>query len=283
MFLALARAGSLTKAARQLGVSVPTLSRDLSEFEEKMGATFFDRLPTGLGLTDAGNSILELAEVIESEVKAMDQAISNSTAKRKRAVRVTATASIATFLARYLKAGAPDDPAIEVLSSGNVASLARREADIALRMRGYPSEGALTVRRLCTLRFTLYGGINMADALEPIVGFSHDCYPSEQGTWLDSLSTAQQPLRFSETWLRYEAAAGSNGATVLPCFIGDTDSRLHRLLEPPKELDEEVFLIVHSNQRHSLDVKKTLGRISQVFKQHQAILEGRLGQHGDQS
>lgn len=276
VFLAVARAGSLTKAAHFLGVSLPTVSRSLGDFEATLDGRLFDRLPTGLSLTDFGASVLQVAEQVESGVGALEQILSSPNARRKRPIRVTSIASVATFLARYLDADDLDEPPVEIASSGDNLSLARREADIALRMRRYPSDGEVFVKRLCTLRFALYGHADMAESPGPIVGFSRESYPSEQGAWLDSLSPAEPPFRFSDMWLRYEAVASGKGATILPCFVGDADPRLRRVLDAPGELDEEVFLLVHSDQRSSPEIRKAIDRLSRIFKRHQEALEGTL-------
>ena len=59
-FLYLVRAGSLSGAARQLGTTQPTMSRRLDLFEQKLGAVLFERMPSGLKLTETGRQIVDI-------------------------------------------------------------------------------------------------------------------------------------------------------------------------------------------------------------------------------
>ena len=67
-FLATSSAGSFSKAASELGVTQPTISRRIENLEHRLGVRLFDRLPNGVALTTEGESILDAARHIESTV-----------------------------------------------------------------------------------------------------------------------------------------------------------------------------------------------------------------------
>jgi DNA-binding transcriptional LysR family regulator len=65
-FLAVARGGSVRAAAEGLGVNHSTVLRRISQLEERLGASMFDKLPSGYRLTSAGEEVLEFAEQMEA-------------------------------------------------------------------------------------------------------------------------------------------------------------------------------------------------------------------------
>ena len=79
-FLAVARTGSTTAAARRLLVNHSTVSRRVAQLEERLGARLFDRLATGLMPTSAGNDLIEAAEQVELNVSRFSLAASASRA-----------------------------------------------------------------------------------------------------------------------------------------------------------------------------------------------------------
>ncbi|MEF9603084.1 LysR family transcriptional regulator [Paracoccus sp. PXZ] len=70
-FLAVARAGTLSGAARSLGVTHSTVFRRLGAFEERLGVRLFERLPDGYALTGAGEAMHETAIRIDEEIIAL--------------------------------------------------------------------------------------------------------------------------------------------------------------------------------------------------------------------
>src|SRR2546423_8733151 len=100
VFLAVARHGSLRAAGRALGLSQPTIGRRLSGFEASFGGpTLFDRLPEGLRLNAAGESLVEAAERLERAALAPERRRAPASPELSGTVRVSAGALAAGFLA----------------------------------------------------------------------------------------------------------------------------------------------------------------------------------------
>lgn len=94
-FLAVEAAGSLSGAARRLGVSQPTLTRRMAALERSLGSELFRRSPRGLELTEAGEAILRPARQMQQEAEAIELAAAGRDAALAGPVRITATEGLA--------------------------------------------------------------------------------------------------------------------------------------------------------------------------------------------
>lgn len=135
-FLATAQAGSLSAAARQLGLTQPTLSRQVAAIEQRLGVTLFERVGKGLALTATGHELLEHARAMGAAADALGLAASGRSQALGGVVSVSASDAVAAYLlppmVRRLREQEPGI-AIEVIASNALSDLLRREADIAIR------------------------------------------------------------------------------------------------------------------------------------------------------
>ncbi|HLO78989.1 MAG TPA: LysR family transcriptional regulator, partial [Magnetospirillum sp.] len=150
-FLALARHGTLSATARALGVNHATVARRVAALESALGRVLFDRRADGYALTADGRAVADEAAPMEAAALAALHRLDRGTGL-SGVVRVTTTRALADcFLAPRLGALAQAHPGIEVeLVTGSRAfSLARREADVALRL-GAPRDSELRGRKLAS-------------------------------------------------------------------------------------------------------------------------------------
>ena len=135
-FLETAEAGSLSAAARKLGLTQPTLSRQVAAIERRMGVTLFERVGKALALTPTGLDLLEHARVMGAAAEALGLAATGRWQAVGGVVSVSASDAVATHLmpplVRQLRDQEPGI-AIEVIASNALSDLLRREADIAIR------------------------------------------------------------------------------------------------------------------------------------------------------
>jgi DNA-binding transcriptional LysR family regulator len=135
-FLATAKAGSLSAAARELGLTQPTLSRQLAALEAGLGVTLFERVGRGLQLTTTGHALLEHARAMGAAADALGLAATGRSQALGGVVSVSASDAVAAWLlpplVRRLREAEPGI-AIEVIASNALSDLLRREADIAIR------------------------------------------------------------------------------------------------------------------------------------------------------
>lgn len=136
LFLAVAQAGSLSGAAKQLTVTQPTVSRQLAELEARLGEALFVRSVDGARLTPFGERMIEPTKRMADAAVEADLAASGAETLPRGVVRLTAPPGIAFELvapfALRLREELPEIR-LEVLSTTSYLDLARREADLGLR------------------------------------------------------------------------------------------------------------------------------------------------------
>jgi DNA-binding transcriptional LysR family regulator len=157
-FLAVLREGNLSRAARALDLTQPTLGRHIDEMEAALGVALFTRSPQGLTPTDAAFELKPHAQAMASAAEALVRAASGGSSEARGTVRVTAPEVIGVevlpkiltaFHAKY------PDVDIELVATNVTENLLQREADIAVRMVA-PTQAALYARKLGPVRFGLY-------------------------------------------------------------------------------------------------------------------------------
>lgn len=135
-FLETAETGSLSAAARKLGLTQPTLSRQVAAIEQRMGVTLFERVGKAMALTPTGLDLLAHARAMGAAADALGLAATGRSQAVGGVVSVSATDAVAAYLlpplVRQLRDQAPGI-AVEVISSNGFSDLLRREADIAIR------------------------------------------------------------------------------------------------------------------------------------------------------
>jgi DNA-binding transcriptional LysR family regulator len=135
-FLETAETGSLSAAARKLGLTQPTLSRQVAAIEQRMGVTLFERVGKAMALTPTGLDLLEHARAMSVAAEALRLAATGRSQAVGGVVSVSATDAVAAhLLPPLLHRLREQEPgiAIEVISSNAISDLLRREADIAIR------------------------------------------------------------------------------------------------------------------------------------------------------
>lgn len=264
-FLAVARAGGLTPAATALGASASTVSRHIDAMEARLGVRLFLRQQRGYQLTDQGGELFAHVAEVERAMQAVERRSGEGITGR---VKLAAPESLANFLiAPHLPELARRHPqlTVELVVSRQLADLSRREADIAFRLVN-PAERAHAPDYIahCTglLRFGLYAtpaclaaGGGDWQAL-PWVGWDETWVKRPVADQLTRLYPGREPvLRANSMQTQYAAARAGLGATLLPCFIGDTDPALVRLDAPLPNADRELWLLYHRDLKGSQRVQ----------------------------
>ncbi|MBB6561866.1 DNA-binding transcriptional LysR family regulator [Acidovorax soli] len=135
-FLETAETGSLSAAARKLGLTQPTLSRQVAAIEQRMGVTLFERVGKAMALTATGLDLLEHARAMGAAAEALGLAATGRSQAVGGVVSVSASDAVASFLlpplVRRLREQEPGI-VVDVIPSNAFSDLLRREADIAVR------------------------------------------------------------------------------------------------------------------------------------------------------
>lgn len=259
VFLAVARAGSLSGAARSLGVNHSTVFRRIAGFEETLRVRLFERLPTGYALTPAGEETLAIVERIEGDVATLDRTVTGQDLRFSGTVRITATDMLAFWLLpdHFAKFRAAY-PGIEIeLAVGNEAlDLSRRETDIALRIGNTPPE-TLVGRRVGRLDFAIYGapgycakhrGTDLAQ--QDWIGFDSAHAPLTR-QFEKFLPDVRPATRSNSVACAVRLAKAGLGLALLPCAIADLKPDLIRIAELPDTFGLDLWLLTHEDLRHT--------------------------------
>jgi DNA-binding transcriptional LysR family regulator len=156
--LAVIRQGSLSAAARDLGLTQPTLGRHIAEIEEALGTTLFVRSQMGLAPTEAALLLKPHAEAMEAAAAALQRTASGGANEPRGIVRVTASEMIGVEVLPPILAqfhAAHPGIVIELALSNLNQDLSRRDADIAVRM-ARPTQSALVAQKLGEVTISLY-------------------------------------------------------------------------------------------------------------------------------
>ena len=170
IFLAVARSGQISGAAKGLGLNHATVGRQLTALEEELGTTLVERQTNGCVLTQAGEVLMRSAEKVESELLQAGARLSGATEALTGTVRVGAPDGLGNyFLSRTLGALAELHPelTIQLVPLPRTFSLSRREADIVVTL-DRPKQGRLIVRKLTDYSLSVYAAQSYLDRHGPI-------------------------------------------------------------------------------------------------------------------
>ncbi len=287
-FLAIAREGNLTAAARRLGVNHTTVYRRLNAMEERLGVRLFERLPTGYQLTESGETLLPSAEQVEHEVAAAELRLAGKDLRPSGTLRVTTTEELMVgFLQPHLAAFQREQPDIQLeVSVGNLLfDLTRREADIAIRPTSRPPEH-LVGRNLGSIGWAVYAAgsylrrhgspTQPADlAQHRVVTFGAELATIGPSRWMTRYASGQRiALRSDSLLIQLGAVREGMGIALLPCFLGDNERRLKRLFGPFTDKAAGCWLLTHPSLRQVARVSTFMQFMAQAVDADRTRLAG---------
>lgn len=169
IFLGVARANSLTGAARGLKLDPGTLSRRIARLEGAAGATLFLKSPQGYALTGAGQELVTYASAMERSLSEAQAAVRGVSDELRGPLRIGAPDGVANFVLPQVAATlsqAYPDLEIQIVALPRVFDLSRREADIAITVTP-PQSGRLRVQKLCAYHLSLAASADYLDSAPP--------------------------------------------------------------------------------------------------------------------
>ncbi|HVL76643.1 MAG TPA: LysR family transcriptional regulator [Noviherbaspirillum sp.] len=262
-FCAVAEAGAVSRAAALLGVSQPTVSRQIAELESAVGAALFERVARGVALTSAGVALREPARRMLEAAQAASVAAAAQGTELAGTVRITASETMAAFvlppmLAR-LRAAHPRIQ-IELVASNRLDNLLTREADIAVRMMR-PAQSGVVTRRIAAYPVGFYAHRDYlktrrlpADGADPRrydwVGLDQSNMMIEgfraAGYMVDKSFFA---FRCDNHIVGWQAVLAGMGVGVTLQCVGERYRELVRVLPDQKLPPLEVWLAAHRELR----------------------------------
>ena len=264
---------------------IPPSIRRLSQFEERLGARLFDRLPAGYRLTSAGAEALDMAEQMDSSSHRLEALVRGRDQTLDGVLCVTMTPMLAThllmpdlaeFVALY------PDVEVDLLSSDGSANLTNREADVAIRVVYDP--GTLPQNLHALKGPDLFGGVYLSrdllaawadEAPRPMPWLlkPYDGIPD----WAHEgrIALGKTVLRVSDAGAHIDAARQGLGVTTLPCFVGDPDPSLARVPGSGVHRHGTLHLLTQGETRSTRRVRVFVDFIAGRLTAHADLLAGR--------
>ncbi len=282
--LAIARNGSLTAAARALGVNHSTVLRRINSFEDVNKVRLFDRQRSGYKLTPEGAELLEAAQEVELVVTNLERKIAGTDDRLEGAIRVTTTDSFLFYLVGpHLTAFQDKYPGIklEIVATNHVVSLSKRDADVAIRPSpNQPS--ALTGTRICDINCALYASrdywaANKHRAMDDQrwLGLSGPMSETLPARWMAKHVPEDRIVLTVDTFMGvYQAACDGAGISVLPCFIGGEGDELVRLGDVIEPCRNGLWVLTHKDLMNTARYRTFVDYMAESLKREEPRLLG---------
>ncbi|NKF24253.1 LysR family transcriptional regulator [Solimonas marina] len=259
IFLAVARSGSFGEAARVLDVSHPTVGRRIKVLEDEAKQSLFRRTKDGLMLTDAGDTVLALAESMEDSALSIERRLTGNNQRLEGILRISSADWFAGYvLAPVLAELTRRHPAVvpEVIASHRLLDLSRREADIAFRIVPF-SEPDIVQRRLMRMPYGLYASAATRQALQNdpasvglvLMNTAQSHFPDV--AWvLERFPLSRRAFTSTNRTVQAQMCLKGMGIAVLPRPLGDAISGLQRIDTPDQPPTRDIWVGYHHDLRH---------------------------------
>lgn len=272
-FAALAETGSLTGAARSLGVEHATVARRVVALEADLGIALVDRRSRRWRLTTEGERIAGLAARMETDALAIRRAADGARSELVGTVTISAPPALAAaYLATPLVELRSRHPGliVRLLGEARTASLERGEADIAIRL-SRPDDGDLTIRKLGEMGFRLYASPGYLAAVSEadwhFVGYDGAGRRAPQQAALEKYA-GRRPFSFhaDSVELQLLAAAAGAGIAALPDFVAEPDPKLVAVFPGQRLISRDIWLVVHSDVKGAAPIRLAIESICKAFE-----------------
>jgi DNA-binding transcriptional LysR family regulator len=262
-FLAVARAGKLTDAARRLGQVRTTVGRRISALEDGFGSKLFERRLEGYHLTEAGQRLFHNAEAVESSVCEIQRDLVENKERVEGTVRVGAPDEFGNlFLARHVGEMRRLHPnlKIELIVSPCAMSVSKREVDISITVER-PTEGRLFARKLVDYELRIYAVRDYLETHSPIetpgdlsrqtwIGYGSEFTPTAKPGPVPPEDWGLTPqITCSSLVGQLTATLSGAGISMLPRFIADREPSLIPILGEIIKTTRPYHMIVHADLR----------------------------------
>jgi DNA-binding transcriptional LysR family regulator len=280
-FLALAQSGTLSATARELRVNHATVARRVASLEDVLGRVLFDRRASGYVLTAEGRAVLDQARVMDesalSVLRRLDGGAQLSGPVRLATGRVLAE----RFLIDRLRAFHDRYPAIdlEVIGRSRLVSLARRDADMALRF-GSSKDSELVTRKVAKIAFGFYASPAYrakmgAEKDLAFIGYDDESDFIAEASWLTRRFGDQRfSFRTNSQTTQAAAARAGYGVALLPRYVAAGDAGLVEVALGERLPERDVWLLVRRDLTRVPRVKAVTDFLVQLFRREQKLLAG---------
>jgi DNA-binding transcriptional LysR family regulator len=268
-FLVTADTGSLSAAARTLGLAQPTVGRQVAALEHELRVALFERAGRGLALTPIGVELVEHVRAMAEAAVNVSRVAAGQVTALDGPICITASEVVASWLLppviTKLRARHPG-VLVEVVASNTSQDLRRREADIALRSYR-PVEPDLVARKLRDSEAHLYATPRYLRTLGPrltvaslsraaFIGFDHtDAFRKGLATLGLALTAENFPLLSQNQHVQWALVCEGAGIGIMMAEVGDAEPRVRRALPALPGFPLPLWLVTHRDVHTSRRVR----------------------------
>ena len=289
VFLAVARAESLSGAGKRLALDPATVGRRVARLEAGAGARLFLKSPLGYALTEEGARLVPHAEAAEAALMGAQEALTGGTgAGLSGQIRLGAPDGCANYiLPQVIRAICDENPGLEVqiVALPRVFNLSRREADLAIGV-SRPQAGRLTVQKLTDYRLHLAAHPDYLAAAPPlrtladlpshrVVGYIADMIFDKELDYLTGLGAASPAMASNSVSVQLNLLRAGAGVGVAHDFALPFAPELVKVLPEALSLTRAFWLIRHEGDAHSARLARFSDRLAQGIRREVQRLEGK--------
>ncbi|MDO6520294.1 LysR family transcriptional regulator [Shimia thalassica] len=279
-FLVTAEEGSLSAAARALGMAQPTLGRQVDGLEQELGVVLFERVGRGLTLTPSGLELLDHVRDMGDAAGRVSLTALGQSQALEGTISISASETYATVLLPPLVAKLrQQEPGIhvEIVVANHASDLLRREADIAIR-NFRPTEPDLIAKKIGMVDAALYATpqyIEKIGAPTTPYALRHADFVNMDRTGgmlkgLNSLglglTEANFPLLTESYLVMWELVKQGAAIGILDAHIGDAEPKVRRLLPDLEPLTFPIWLVAHREVTTSRRIRRVFDFLAEELK-----------------
>jgi len=269
-FAAVARGGSISAAARELGVNHSTVLRRIDSLEQSLGVRLFERLQSGYVMTGAGETLRGRLGPIEEEIGSAQREVGGLDEELRGSIRLTTTDTLAHgLLMPYLHRFQEAHPAVQLqlVVNNSFLNLTQREADMALRPSNTPPANLVgrKVGALATALYASHAYLRRADR----DGIARDDWAAHRwvapddslahlaaAQWLaERVPPSQVAVRTDSLVTMVDAARNGMGVAPLLCMLADRERALEQLAPPDPRFHTQLWVLSHRDLRNVARIK----------------------------
>lgn len=286
-FLALARDGQLSGAARQLGSSHVTVARRIDRLEAALRQRLFERSARGYELTASGRRLVETAERMEEASGSIIPGAGPGPGLTGN-LRLAVPEGFSNFFSEHMLAAFTarfPDLSLELITLTQVISLSRREADLTVTLDPV-TRGAYRSEPLADYRLRIYAAKSYLAAQDPIrsradlpahrfLGYIEEMLFATGLDYLGEVHPALRPgFKSSSIYSQMIAARQGIGLCILPCYMAEACPDLVPVLPGEITLKRNYWLTCHRDARQMRRERAVIGFLMEEIRRHAALLMG---------
>ncbi|MCY0092659.1 LysR family transcriptional regulator [Hoeflea ulvae] len=268
-FLVTAEEGSLSAAARALGMAQPTLGRQVSALEQELGVALFERVGRGLTLTPSGLELMDHVRAMGEAAARMSLSASGKAQAIEGTVSISASEVDSAFrlppIIAQLRQMAPGID-VEIVATNSESDLRRREADIAIR-NYRPTQPNLVARKIRDIHGRIYATPGYLDSIgnpstpeeyceADFIGFNRSGeFIAAMTRFGLSLTQANFPIVSESHLVQWSHVRHGLGIGIMAADIGDAEPDVAQVLPDLDPIVIPVWLVTHREVHTSRRVR----------------------------